>query len=363
MFRSYVPSICSHVTSTHKFHPSTTYRPQSSVLIVCSTDNKLHLQGTLTVTIMMQQGVRVSGLKRLSRSLHPSPVKPHPDVTHAAAVNSPLTLPPATYVASLSTFITPQSPSPTPSFDFTPPSRHKRMRRSVSPMLVLDSGEGFSSPHVLLTMRADRRASPAFDPPPIIDIVTDAGTIAALAQPSTHSHSHLPSPPQSPPPSPPAPPPLPPSSSPTTSDPGPAACSWTLADILNKGAAWSEAEYKAHRPLSFTGLSNRSWARLDAAIRRRRHGHSAEKWEVSFAHVCGNLRHTRQQPTEECSGDERNEQKGEGVVNVSSTEAMSALVERAIDHMQRQHTKQMRQFTGEWDAVMSRMRDQLKIEQ
>ena len=127
--------------------------------------------------------------------------------------------------------------------------------------------------------------------------------------------------------------------------------------------AWSEVEYRAHRPLSFTGLSNRSWARLDAAIRRRRHGHSAEKWEVSFAHVCGNLRHTRQRPTEQCSSDETSEQRDEGVANVSSTEAMSALVESEINRMQRQHTKQMRQFTREWDAIMSRMRDQLEIEQ
>lgn len=132
-------------------------------------------------------------------------------------------------------------------------------------------------------------------------------------------------------------------------------------DILDKCATWGEVEYKAHRPLSFTGLSNRSWTRLDAAIRRRRHGHSAEKWEVSFAHVCNNLRHPRQQPKEESSGDERSEHMGEGVEDVNTTEALSALVESEISRMQQQHTKQMRQFTREWDAVMSRMKIQLKL--
>ena len=342
--------------STPKLH---SHVPFSSY----SDSQGLVINNNITFMIMMKQGVRVSGLKRHNRPLHPSPAKPHPDVTRAAAVDSPLTLPPTTYVASLSTFITPQSPSPTPPFDLTPPSGHKRIRRSVSPKLVFDSGEGFFSSHMLLTMRADRGASPAFGPPPIIDLVTRTDNITALCPPSTHSRPHLFSPPLSPPPSLPSPPPPASSSSPLTSNSETTACSWTLVDILDRCAAWSEVEYKAHRPLSFTGLSNRSWARLDAAIRRRRHGHSSEKWEVSFTHVCDNLRHPRQQPKEQSSVDERSEPRGEEVEDVNNTEALSALVESEISRMQQQHTKQMRQFASEWDALMSRMKNQLELKQ
>jgi hypothetical protein len=139
---------------------------------------------------------------------------------------------------------------------------------------------------------------------------------------------------------------------------------WTLAEILDEGATWSEAEYKKHRPKSFSGVDHRgTWARLDAAIRRRRLGHElTEKWEVSYVRVCNNLRHAQQQSTEDSSGDEKSEHGGERV-DVNTTETMSAVMEAEISRMQRQHKRQMRQFRREWEAVMSRMRNQLEIQQ
>ena len=170
-------------------------------------------------TMMMHHGVRASGLKRVNRPLHPLPIKPLPnhDATpRSTTVTSPLTLPPTPFVSSIQRFTTPRSPSPTPPYDLSPPSSsHKRMRRSASPPPAFDNTDAFASCHTLLTLSA----SPTRPP------ITESDSIESLPPPSTDSEP-------------------PPSSSYPPISGDPTACEWTIAQIIEKGAAWSEHEYK-----------------------------------------------------------------------------------------------------------------------
>lgn len=57
---------------------------------------------------------------------------------------------------------------------------------------------------------------------------------------------------------------------------------WTLAEVVERCTTWEE--YLQERPVSFSGMS-KSWAALDAAIRRRHYKMRNESRPLAFAHV------------------------------------------------------------------------------
>ena len=112
------------------------------------------------------------------------------------------------------------------------------------------------------------------------------------------------------------PPPHPPPSTSSTSEPS----VWTPADIIDRGTSqqWSEQQYNSHRPSGFTGLQEQGWARLDAAIGRRRHDRQSEAWELTFSRVGDNLRRSathddRRTAGAESSVDETRKGGGEAI--------------------------------------------------
>jgi hypothetical protein len=161
------------------------------------------------------------------------------------------------------------------------------MRRSnASPVGFLD--DSFSSSHTLLSLRATSPAvvtSATPPPPPLVsddhvsvpcahDKAVHISSVPADELTVVHPESATTSAPLS---------------DASTTDPS----VWTLAEIIDTGCSqhWSEDDYKLNRPSGFTGL--KSWAQLDSGIRRRRHNHKSETWEVSFAQVCRNLQRSQ----------------------------------------------------------------------
>jgi hypothetical protein len=299
---------------------------------------------------------RSSGLKKRlpsTRPPHLSPVKAH--VTHST-IAPQLSLPPTPFISSMSTFVAQRSPLLNPPSDLTPPSSNKRMRRNASPHFLLD--DAFSSSHVLLSIRADQPPSPvactsASPPPPFV--VTDDVPVSSEPDKAVHIHHVLADtdvvPPQLPTTS-----HSPPSHPPSSTDPS----VWTLAEIMERGWSqqWSEQDYKVNRPSGFTGLKSQSWARLDAAIRRRRHNHESETWELSFIRVCRNIRRIQDQKVGESSGDEESEQCADTDATQRGA-AISSLVQQEIDRMEGEHRLLMSRFKEEYAALISKMTGEL----
>ena len=310
---------------------------------------------------MMRQA-RASGLKRR----HPTPAsrpsqRPSPaqgNATHPA-IAPPLSLPPTSlkFVSPISTFVAPHSPLLSPPPDFTPPSSHKHMRRSASPHFLLDDRFSF---HTLLSLRDPSPVTSASASPLPPSFVSDHGVtvsseddnaVPIVPIPAEANVSEVPQASATSPPS------HPPS---TTSNPH----TWTLAEIIERGLHqhWGEQEYKLHRPSGFTGLQDQSWARLDAAIRRRRHDHETETWELSFTRVCHNLRRSHDQKVAESSGDNNSENGGD-TDSTTRGAALSSLVHHELNRMKREHKALMDQFEEDCRTLVMKITARSEIEQ
>jgi hypothetical protein len=227
------------------------------------------------------------------------------------------------------------------------------MRRSnASPVGFLD--DSFSSSHTLLSLRATSPAVVTSATPPPSPLVSDDHASVPCAHDKAVHISSVPADeltvvhPESATTSAPL-------SDASTTDPS----VWTLAEIIDTGCSqhWSEDDYKLNRPSGFTGL--KSWAQLDSGIRRRRHNHKSETWEVSFARVCRNLQRSQDQVIAEGSGDDESESCGD--IDTTTRAAASSLIHHEIKRMRGEHKVLMNRFKEECRVLVLKITGELEL--
>jgi hypothetical protein len=90
---------------------------------------------------------------------------------------------------------------------------------------------------------------------------------------------------------------------------------------------------------------------VDAAIRRRRHDHESETWEVSFTRVRSNIRRSHNQMVADSSGDDKSEDVGDTDAATQGA-ALTSLVHLEINRMKNEHRALMNQFEEQCRALV-----------